>query len=186
MKEWAEMLFKGVRMFFQLGGNGKFNDIVLISGGRQMFLETLYRSMIAGGIILAILLLRLLLRRAPKVCSYLLWGIVLYRLLCPFTFVSACSWMGIFGEVDVGQRQAVEAEVTTEAQRDGAALENPLLQSEETMPGIVQGEQEIRLQGHIGVILWAAVHVWTAGIAVMLLYGAVSLFHLSRDRKSVV
>ena len=59
MKEWAEMLFKGVRMFFQLGGNGKFNDIVLISGGRQMFLETLYRSMIAGGIILAILLLRL-------------------------------------------------------------------------------------------------------------------------------
>ena len=114
MKEWAEMLFKGVRMFFQLGGNGKFNDIVLISGGRQMFLETLYRSMIAGGIILAILLLRLLLRRAPKVCSYLLWGIVLYRLLCPFTFVSACSWMGIFGEVDVGQRQAVEAEVTTE------------------------------------------------------------------------
>ena len=106
MKEWAEMLFKGVRMFFQLGGNGKFNDIVLISGGRQMFLETLYRSMIAGGIILAILLLRLLLRRAPKVCSYLLWGIVLYRLLCPFTFVSACSWMGIFGEVDVGQRQA--------------------------------------------------------------------------------
>ena len=186
MKEWAKMLFKGVRMFFQLGGNGKFNDIVLISGGRQMFLETLYRSMIAGGIILAILLLRLLLRRAPKVCSYLLWGIVLYRLLCPFTFVSACSWMGIFGEVDVGQRQAVEAEVTTEAQRDGAALENPLLQSEETMPGIVQGEQEIRLQGHIGVILWAAVHVWTAGIAVMLLYGAVSLFHLSRRLKGAV
>ncbi len=147
MKEWAEMLFKGVRMFFQLGGNGKFNDIVLISGGRQMFLETLYRSMIAGGIILAILLLRLLLRRAPKVYSYLLWGIVLYRLLCPFTFVSACSWMGIFGEVDVGQRQAVEAEVTTEAQRDGAALENPLLQSEETMPGIVQAERRCAASG---------------------------------------
>lgn len=47
---------------------------------------------ITGSIaILAVLLLRFLLCKAPRRFSYLLWGIVLFRLLCPVSFVSSVS-----------------------------------------------------------------------------------------------
>lgn len=186
MKEWAEIVFEGAGTLFQAGRNGRFHDIVFISGGRQMFLEALYRSMIAGGVILVILLLRLLLRRAPKVYSYLLWGLVLCRLLCPFTFVSSCSWLGMFVEQDIGLRQTVEAEVSAKGQGDGMPSGNPLLHSEQKPSGIVREGQEIRLQRHTDVILWVAGHVWAAGIAVMFLYGTVSLLLLSRRLKGAV
>ena len=75
-----------------------------------LFLMVLYRGMIAGGIVVAILLLRVLLKHAPKIYSYLLWAIVLYRLLCPFTFVSPFSFLGIFGETDGAQVQIAEVQ----------------------------------------------------------------------------
>lgn len=40
-------------------------------------------SLTASVVILAVLAVRLLLRRAPKVFSYALWAVVLFRLLCP-------------------------------------------------------------------------------------------------------
>lgn len=53
-------------------------------------------SMTASIVIIAVLLLRLVLRKAPKVYSYLLWFIVLFRLLCPVSISSAVSLMGMF------------------------------------------------------------------------------------------
>ena len=51
-------------------------------------LDTLFASVLdmtvkGSFVILAVLLARLLLRRAPKVISYGLWLVVLLRLLCP-------------------------------------------------------------------------------------------------------
>lgn len=40
-------------------------------------------SLVGSYVILVVLLVRLLLRKAPKWCSYLLWGIVFLRLCCP-------------------------------------------------------------------------------------------------------
>ncbi len=48
-------------------------------------------SITASIAILAVLMLRLLLCKAPKRFSYLLWGIVLFRLLCPISFSSPVS-----------------------------------------------------------------------------------------------
>ena len=48
-------------------------------------------SITASITILAVLMLRLLLCKAPKRFSYLLWGIVLFRLLCPISFSSPVS-----------------------------------------------------------------------------------------------
>ena len=50
-------------------------------------------SISASYIILVILLLRLLLKKAPKWINVLLWGIVAVRLICPFTIESAMSLM---------------------------------------------------------------------------------------------
>lgn len=42
-------------------------------------------------VILFVILARLLLKRTPKIFSYLLWSVVLFRLLCPFFLESYFS-----------------------------------------------------------------------------------------------
>ena len=55
------------------------------------FLEIINMSISASWIVLAVLLLRLLLKKAPKWITVLLWGIVAVRLICPFSIESAMS-----------------------------------------------------------------------------------------------
>ncbi|MCM1063992.1 MAG: M56 family metallopeptidase [Eubacterium sp.] len=57
----------------------------------DIFLRFLNRSITAGWLILAVLLLRLLFRKAPKWIRCLLWGIVAFRLICPFSIESPYS-----------------------------------------------------------------------------------------------
>ncbi len=57
----------------------------------RIFLHFLNQSFAAGWLILAVLLLRLLLRRAPRWIFCVLWGIVALRLICPFSVESIFS-----------------------------------------------------------------------------------------------
>ena len=56
-----------------------------------IFLKILNISLVAGWLILAVLLLRLILKKAPKWISCLLWALVALRLLLPFSIESALS-----------------------------------------------------------------------------------------------
>ena len=51
----------------------------------DLFMTILDMSKVASVAILVVLAVRLLLKRAPKVFSYALWAVVLFRLLCPFS-----------------------------------------------------------------------------------------------------
>ncbi|MDE7300006.1 MAG: M56 family metallopeptidase, partial [Lachnospiraceae bacterium] len=57
--------------------------------------EIVSMSVTAGLAILAVLLCRCLLRRGPKLFSYLLWSVVLFRLLCPVSVSSPFSALGL-------------------------------------------------------------------------------------------
>ena len=57
----------------------------------SVFLRILNMSIAASYVIIAVLLLRLLLRRLPKKISYLLWSVVAFRLCCPVTWQSVFS-----------------------------------------------------------------------------------------------
>ena len=48
-----------------------------------IFMRILDMSKTASLVILVVILARLCLKRAPKVFSYALWAVVLFRLLCP-------------------------------------------------------------------------------------------------------
>lgn len=52
----------------------------------RLFITILNMSYTASIVILVVLLLRVLLKRAPGIFSYALWMVVLLRLLCPFSF----------------------------------------------------------------------------------------------------
>lgn len=171
MKEWIAMILKGMRTLFEMGLHGEFVDIALISGGRRMFLEILYRSMTAGGIVLMILLLRLLLRRVPKIYSYLLWILVLYRLLCPFTLVSSCSFLGIFDKADAGQIQVIENGTFSETQMREMSQKDQTVLPDMDAAAVDVGQSVyggIHLSRNVNVTLWVAFHVWEAGLLLML------------------
>ena len=57
----------------------------------EFFVTIVNMSISAGWIVLAVLLLRLLLKKTPKWIIVLLWGIVAVRLICPVSIESAWS-----------------------------------------------------------------------------------------------
>ena len=57
----------------------------------DIFLKIVNMSISAGWIVLAVLLLRLLLTKAPKWINCILWGIVGLRLIMPFSLESVFS-----------------------------------------------------------------------------------------------
>lgn len=61
-----------------------------------LFSAVLNMSITASVVILVVLLAQRLLKRAPKVISYALWGVVLFRLLCPFSLSAPFSLLSLF------------------------------------------------------------------------------------------
>ena len=57
----------------------------------ELFLKIINMSISASWLVVAVLILRLVLKKAPKWVNVLLWGIVAVRLICPFSFESALS-----------------------------------------------------------------------------------------------
>ncbi len=64
--------------------------------GYEIFPQILNMSLTASVIICVVLLCRLLLKRAPKIYSYVLWSVVIFRLLCPVSLSAPVSVLGIF------------------------------------------------------------------------------------------
>ena len=58
-----------------------------------LFINILNMSITAGWLILAVVLLRVLLKKAPKWINVMLWAFVGIRLVCPFAFESEASWI---------------------------------------------------------------------------------------------
>ena len=82
-------------------GTFSFNNIfsdIKISGMAESVLPPLILNMsITGGVvILFVLLARLVLKKAPKVFSYALWAVVLFRLLCPVSITTDFSLLKLF------------------------------------------------------------------------------------------
>ena len=64
-----------------------------------LFTQVFNMSVSASYIVLAVLLLRLALKKAPKWLSLLLWAVVGIRLICPFTFESVWSLIPSLGQI---------------------------------------------------------------------------------------
>ncbi len=73
----------------------------------RIFLDIINMSLTGSIAILCVLLARQLLRRAPKLFSYLLWAVVGFRLLCPVSFSAHVSLFGILQEPVVEQGQMI-------------------------------------------------------------------------------
>ena len=147
-------------------------------------------SLTASVVILAVLAVRLLLRRAPKVFSYALWAVVLFRLLCPVSVTSAVSLLGALG-TPAQERSAVTSVVEyvpADIVRNMAPAVTPLPQEpfpaepgeniDSTAPSVTQPDAApvSPLSGPVAVLTLT----WLTGMALLLLYSVVSLLRLRR------
>jgi len=64
----------------------------------SVFITVLNMSLMASFVAIGVMLIRLPLKKAPKIYSYALWAIVLFKLLCPFTIETPFSLSPIKAE----------------------------------------------------------------------------------------
>ena len=138
----------------------------------EFFLNIVNMSISASWLVFAVLLLRLLLKKAPKWINVLLWGIVAVRLICPFSFESVLSL--------IPSSQTINPEI---------ALNAPVIDSGVTIiDNVINpiiGEATISLQPEKDVNLFQFIMpylagVWLVGIAALLIYTLISFLRLKR------
>lgn len=145
--------------------------------------KILNMSLTASVAIIFVLLLRLLLKKAPKVISYALWGVVLIRLLCPVSIESGLSLFGLFDTptVDRSERtSAVEYIPSNIVYTEYPSVVLPVPGVGEAITEVLpQGEEQLRADPLEGPI-FIATYVWWGGILVMAVYGIVTYLRLRR------
>ena len=140
-------------------------------------------TLTASVVIVLVLLARLALRRAPRVCSYALWLVVLFRLLCPVSLTADISLMGLL-DTPVTE---VTAHTSAAAYVPRDVVHAPAPAVELPVPGVGEAVTDALPQGEeqtaadpLEAPMAIATLIWMAGVAAMVIWGAVSLVRLRR------
>ncbi len=137
----------------------------------RVFLTVLNMSLTASYAALAVIASRFFLNKAPKIFSYALWIVVLFRLLCPFTLESHISLMPSY----------------TDSIPENIGFENPAADTGDSIiDNTVNNTAQISLPPpnpstnvkHMDIIIEIGAYVWIAGIIILSIYGVASYFKL--------
>ncbi|MCD8192547.1 MAG: M56 family metallopeptidase [Oscillospiraceae bacterium] len=151
--------------------------------------KLLNMSLTAGVVIVVVLLLRLPLRRAPKIISYALWGVVLFRLLCPVSLTSAVSLFSLLDApaADSGallSRIEYVPDDIVHTEYPAVALPVPAL-GEAVSAALPQGKEQLAADP-LAAPMTIATYLWLAGVTAMAVYAAVSYIRLRRALTAAV
>lgn len=142
---------------------------------QKLFSVVLNMSLTGSIVILIVLLCRLLLRKAPKVFSYALWSIVLFRLLCP---VSVSSALSVFNVAKAMAADPVGMVTVVRHPAVSDVLPEQILEMSEPSRGepIYSGSEEPQDAAPIPY----PAYVWLFGVAAMTAYSIHSCRKLNR------
>ncbi len=127
----------------------------------RIFLTLLNRSIAASWLILAVIALRFLLKKAPKWIACLLWALVAVRLVCPVSVESTLSL--------IPSAEPISTEVFLTEPADF------VVSPDEHQPGAPVAGTDCPQAKRVFAPL-----IWAAGAAAMLLYAVVSTLLLRR------
>ena len=147
----------------------------------QMFLSLLNRSVIAGLLVLVILVLRLLLKKAPKWIHCVLWILVAVRLIVPLGIASPLSAFSVLGHPRGGSIEYFQAAGGSEKplmEFDTVRIEAPA--PEQTVLSELPGTDLAVTKHTSDSYLPPLELIWLAGLAGMALYALWSLLRLRR------
>ena len=141
----------------------------------EVFISILNMSLTASYVIILVMLVRLILKKAPKFISYILWGVVAFRLIIPFSFESMFSLMPRNTNVisiprDIIYQQGLQIDSGIEAVD---SFVGHLL----TVPAAGVSVNPLQIYIEIGS------YIWVLGIAALLVYSFVSIFILKKQLK---
>lgn len=139
----------------------------------EMFLRVLNMGITAGYCVLVILLLRLFLKKLPKIYSYVLWIVVYFRLVCPVSVKSVFSLLKVNPQTvpsDIGTR--INPRITSGMPQVDAVVNAGLAQA---APAVEASANP--MQG----IVYAATVVWGIGVLLLFGYSVWSMLRLKRQ-----
>lgn len=144
----------------------------------DVFLKIVNLSISASWLILAVLVLRVVLKKAPKWVMPLLWGVVALRLVCLFSIESALSL--------IPSAETIPSEIVTETREpvlyEQATLDivtNPTLPSAAEVP-VGVSRQQAQVDFNIYSVLWLA------GMAALLVHALVSAGKLKKKLATAI
>ena len=138
----------------------------------EFFLKIVNMSISASWLVLAVLLLRLILKKAPKWVNVLLWGIVAIRLIFPFSIESVFSLIPSAETVSPEIMMDRTPEISTGIDSFDAVV-NPII-TESFAP------QPMASANPLQIWIPVSANFWLLGIGIMLIYTAVSYLLLRR------
>ncbi len=138
-----------------------------------LFLELFNMSVTASWLVLAVVILRTLLKKAPKAITVFLWALVGIRLVCPFSFESVLSLIPSAETVPEAVLTGSDFNIDTGLSAIDSRVNGYL--DDRYIEGVtVPAGNGMTVMGVLSVI-------WLVGIAAMLIYAVVSYIRIYRQ-----
>ena len=144
----------------------------------ELFLKIINMSISASWLVLAVLILRFVLKKAPKWINVLLWGIVAIRLICPFSFESTLSLIPSAETIPLNIGMDTTPTINSGISAINNAV-NPIIGQSNTP---MAGASVNLLQITIGIYEY----IWIFGMITLALYTAISYWRLRRKVDTAV
>ena len=144
----------------------------------ELFLKIINMSISASWLVLAVLILRFVLKKAPKWINVLLWGIVAIRLICPFSFESPLSLIPSAETIPLNIGMDSTPTINSGISAINNAV-NPIISQSNTP---MAGASVNLLQITIGIYEY----IWIFGMIALALYTAISYWRLRRKVDTAV
>src|SRR5665647_2262073 len=144
----------------------------------ELFVNFLNMSITASYVVIAVIILRLLIRKAPRWISCTLWALVGLRLILPFSFESGMSLIPSSGTITTDILYSGEPAINSGVSAINSVM-NPVI-SESLSPVVTDSANPMQIVMSIAGI------VWLVGILVMVLYSVITYNRLRRKVDSSV
>lgn len=145
----------------------------------ELFPQVFNMSITGTLIILAVICVRFLLKKAPKLFSYALWAVVLFRLLCPISFSLDVSFLNQF-DVPVTESGSIEYVPAYIVHMEEPGISPPIsVVNDVVNERLPQGREQLvadPLEAPVSIITY----IWFLGIAALVIYSAVQYVKLRR------
>ena len=137
----------------------------------RMFIEILNMSLTACIVIAAVLIVRLFLKKLPRIFSYALWAVVLFRLLCPVSFSAPLSLLGVLQSESAvqGRMEYIPQDIGYQTKPQ---VTLPLSVLNETVNHSLPAGNPAASVNPLQIWLYIGSRLWALGILISLLYSA--------------
>ncbi len=142
----------------------------------SIFISVLNMSLIACMVVVAVLIARIPLKKTPKIFSYILWGVVLFKLICPFSFESA------IGVLPNNQQNIISERVFEYTPSENT---KPIIETDKVISDIIITDTVQNTSAEFNFMLLVSI-IWVIGLTIIVFIGVVQYMKLKNQLKTSI